>query len=381
MNLEPYLQLMVDKQASDLFFSTGSQVNIKIEGLTTPLNQEPLEPGMTRELAYSVLSDEQIEIFEKELEMNLARTFEGVGRFRINVYKQRGDVAMVIRYIKSKIPTVEELNLPPILKQLALEPRGLVLLVGTTGSGKSTTLAAMTGFRNASRTGHILTVEDPVEYVHTHLKSVIDQREVGLDTLSYGNALKNAMREAPDVIVIGEIRDAETMHQAVAYAETGHLCLSTMHAANSYQAMERIVNFFPESSHRQLLSDLAMNVRAVVSQRLLVGQDGKHIPAVEVMLNTPYIASLIEKGEFESIRDAIGKNENDGAVSFDSALLELYKNGLISEQEALKNADSEGNLHVKIRLLEGANYTTGQRQTLTMEDEENEGGNGAMFDT
>lgn len=379
MELQPYLQLMVDKQASDLFFSTGSRVNIKIEGVTTPLNQEPLAPGMARELAYGILSDEQINTFENELEMNLATTFEGIGRFRINVYKQRGDVAMVVRYIKSEIPTVEELQLPAILKKLALEPRGLVLLVGTTGSGKSTTLAAMTGFRNASRTGHILTVEDPVEYVHSHMKSVIDQREVGLDTLSYANALKNAMREAPDVIVIGEIRDAETMHQAVAYAETGHLCLSTLHAANSYQAMERIVNFFPESSHRQLLSDLAMNVRAVVSQRLLVGKDGKRIPAVEVMLNTPYIASLIEKGEFESIRDAIAKNETGGAISFDSALLELYKNGQISEQEALKNADSESNLHVKIRLLEGANYAVEHRETLSMEDDKDEGDNGTVF--
>ena len=369
MELQPYLQLMVDKQASDLFFSTGSKVNIKIESLTTPLNQEPLEPGMTQALAYGILSDKQIETFEKELEMNLATTFAGIGRFRINVYKQRGEVAMVIRYIRSKIPTVEELNLPLILENLALEPRGLVLLVGTTGSGKSTTLAAMTGYRNASRTGHILTVEDPVEYVHTHLKSVIDQREVGLDTLSYANALKNAMREAPDVIVIGEIRDAETMHQAIAYAETGHLCLSTMHAANSYQAMERIVNFFPQSSHRQLLGDLAMNVRAVVSQKLLVGKDGKRIPAVEIMLNTPYIASLIEKGDFELIRDAIAKNENDGAIAFDSALLELYKQGLISEAEALRNADSESNLHVKIRLLEGANYAAGHSDTLSMEDD------------
>jgi twitching motility protein PilU len=367
MELIPYLQLMVDKQASDLFFSAGSIVNIKVEGMTTPLNESPLTPDMTRSLAYGLLSDAQIATFEKELEMNLARSVENIGRFRINIYKQRGDVAMVIRYIKSVIPSLEELNLPKtILEKLALEPRGLVLLVGSTGSGKSTTLAAMTDFRNATQAGHILAVEDPIEYVHQHKKSVIDQREVGLDTLSYENALKNAMREAPDVIVIGEIRDAETMHQAIAYAETGHLCLSTLHANNSYQALERIINFFPETSHHQILDDLSLNLRAIVSQRLLTGIDGKRIPAVEVMLNTPYIGSLIKAGEFESIRDAVAKNETDGAVSFDTVLLDLYKRGLVSVEEALQNADSQNNLHVKIRLLEGVDYATDQEGTYTM---------------
>jgi twitching motility protein PilU len=367
MELIPYLQLMVDKQASDLFFSAGSIVNIKVEGMTTPLNESPLTPDMTRRLAYGLLSDAQIATFEKELEMNLARSVENIGRFRINIYKQRGDVAMVIRYIKSVIPSLEELNLPKtILEKLALEPRGLVLLVGSTGSGKSTTLAAMTDFRNATQAGHILAVEDPIEYLHQHKKSVIDQREVGLDTLSYENALKNAMREAPDVIVIGEIRDAETMHQAIAYAETGHLCLSTLHANNSYQALERIINFFPETSHHQILDDLSLNLRAIVSQRLLTGIDGKRIPAVEVMLNTPYIGSLIKAGEFESIRDAVAKNETDGAVSFDTVLLDLYKRGLVSIEEALQNADSQNNLHVKIRLLEGVDYATDQEGTYTM---------------
>ena len=376
MELSTYLQFMVDKQASDLFFSTGSKIHIKIEGITTPVNQDVLAPGMTQKLAYSLLNEQQIQTFEKELEMNLAITVGDIGRFRVNVYKQRGDVAMVIRYIKSQIPTIEELHLPDILKKLAAEPRGLVLLVGSTGSGKSTTLAAMTDFRNASQTGHILAVEDPIEYIYQHKKSVIDQREVGLDTLSYANALKNAMREAPDVIVIGEIRDAETMHQAVAYAETGHLCLSTLHANNSYQAMERIVNFFPDQSHKQLLSDLALNVRAIVCQRLLTGIDGKRVPAVEIMLNTPYIASLIEKGEFEAIRDATAKNETEGAISFDSALLELYKSGQISQQEALVNADSESNLHVKIRLLEGANYAGGDNEGFSIRDEEDDPGFG-----
>ncbi|MBV1931111.1 MAG: PilT/PilU family type 4a pilus ATPase [Porticoccaceae bacterium] len=372
MDLSTYLQFMVDKQASDLFFSTGSKINIKIEGVTTPVNQEILAPGMTQKLAYSLLDEQQIQTFEKELEMNLAITVGDIGRFRVNVYKQRGDVAMVIRYIKSQIPTIEALNLPDILKKLAVEPRGLVLLVGSTGSGKSTTLAAMTDFRNASQTGHILAIEDPIEYIYQHKKSVVDQREVGLDTLSYANALKNAMREAPDVIVIGEIRDAETMHQAIAYAETGHLCLSTLHANNSYQAMERIVNFFPDHNHKQLLSDLALNVRAIVCQRLLTGIDGKRVPAVEVMLNTPYIASLIERGEFEAIRDAIVKNETEGAISFDSALLDLYESGHIAQQEALMNADSESNLHVKIRLLEGANYVGGDNEGFSMRDEEDD---------
>jgi twitching motility protein PilU len=368
MELIPYLQLMVDKQASDLFFSAGSTVNIKVEGMTTPLDEPPLTPDMTRRLAYSIISDAQIATFEKELEMNLARSIENIGRFRINIYKQRGDVAMVIRYIKSDIPSLEKLNLPKtILEKLALEPRGLVLLVGSTGSGKSTTLASMTDFRNATQAGHILAVEDPIEYLHRHKKSVIDQREVGLDTLSYENALKNAMREAPDVIVIGEIRDAETMHQAIAYAETGHLCLSTLHANNSYQALERIINFFPETSHHQILDDLSLNLRAIVSQRLLTGIDGKRIPAVEVMLNTPYISSLIKAGEFESIRDAVAKNETDGAVSFDTVLLDLYKRGLVSIEEALQNADSQNNLHVKIRLLEGVDYATDQEGTYTMQ--------------
>lgn len=367
MKLTPYLQLMVDHQASDLFFSAGSKVNMKVEGVTTALDEEPLEPDVTKSLAYSVLNDDQIHIFENDLEMNLAISVDNIGRFRINVYKQRGDVAMVVRYIKSVIPSIEELHLPKVLKKLALEPRGLVLLVGSTGSGKSTTLASMTDFRNATETGHILAIEDPIEYVYQHRKSVIDQREVGLDTLSYGNALKNAMREAPDVIVIGEIRDMETMHQAIAYSETGHLCLSTLHANNSYQALERIINFFPESSHHQILDDLSLNLRAIVSQRLLTGLDGKRIPAVEVMLNTPYISDLIKKGEFESIRDAVAKNETEGAVSFDTVLLALYNAGHISQDEALENADSRNNLHVKIRLMEGASYAKDQHGGLGMQ--------------
>jgi len=353
MEIIPYLELMVDKNASDLFFSTGSTVNIKIEGVTHSIKQDKLPPGMVKQLAYSIMDDKQIKVFETELEMNLGLAVNNVGRFRFNIYRQRGEVAMVVRYIKSAIPSVEQLNLPLILKDIVCEPRGMVLLVGATGSGKSTTLAAMIDHRNATKTGHILTIEDPIEFIHSHKKSIIDQREVGLDTLSYSNALKNAMREAPDVILIGEIRDRETMQHAISYADTGHLCLSTLHAANAYQTLERIINFFPESNHGQLLKDLALNLKAVVAQRLLVSNDGKRIPAVEVLINTPYIAELIEKGEIEKIHEIISKGHDNGMINFDKAIFELYKQGRVDLAEAMNNADSRSNLQIMIRLNQG----------------------------
>lgn len=353
MDLIPYLKLMMEKNASDLFFSTGSTVNIKIEGKAMPINQHKLEPGQVGQIAYGIMNDNQKKSFEAEMEMNLAIAVKNIGRFRINIYRQRGEVAMVVRYIKSVIPSIEELHLPEILRELVMTPRGLVLLVGSTGSGKSTTLASMIDHRNTHSTGHILTIEDPIEYIHNHKKSVVDQREVGLDTLSYANALKNAMREAPDVILIGEIRDRETMQQAIAYAETGHLCLSTLHANNAYQTLERIINFFPESGHEQLLKDLALNLRGVVAQRLLIGNDGKRMPACEVLLNTPYISELIEKGEIEKIHDTMEKSQDSGMQSFDQSIYELYKNHQVSLQEALNNAESRNNLQIMIRLATG----------------------------
>ncbi len=354
MDITPYLQLMADKHASDLFFSTGAPVTIKIEGKVGPIGNQPLPPGTVKQLAYSLMRDEQIKEFEANLEMNFSVSVPATGRFRVNVYRQRGEVSMVVRYIKSTLPKVAELNLPETLTRLVTLARGLILVVGATGSGKSTTLAAMISHRNHTLPGHILTIEDPIEFMHHHEKCVVDQREVGIDTLSYANALKNAMREAPDVILIGEIRDRDTMQQAIAYAETGHLCLSTLHASNSYQALERILNFFPDTARRQLLEDLSLNLRAIISQRLVNGVDGRRAPAVEVMLNSPYIADLILKGEVEKIREAMEQSGDQDMCTFDASLLSLYQAGKITLEEALHHADSRNNLHLKVKLARGA---------------------------
>ncbi len=348
MELTPYLKLMVTKGASDLFFSAGAPVNIKVEGKATPIGSEPLLGTRLRELAYGLMNQNQVKIFEDTLEMNLGVSVEGLGRFRVNVFRQRGEISMVIRYLTTIIPTVEDLNLPPVLKDLALLKRGLILVVGATGSGKSTTLAAMLDHRNASTSGHILTVEDPMEYVFQHRKAVINQREVGIDTLNYANALKNAMREAPDVIMIGEIRDKDTMRYAITYGQTGHLALSTLHANNANQAMGRIVSFFPHEEHAQLFMDLSLNLRAVVSQRLVIGVDGRRLPAAEVMLNTPYIAELIRKGEMDELKRAIEETRMKGMQSFDQSLYDLYRAAKIIKEEALTNADSRTNLEWKM---------------------------------
>ncbi|MCP4284145.1 MAG: PilT/PilU family type 4a pilus ATPase [Gammaproteobacteria bacterium] len=352
MEIIPYLKLMVQKNGSDLFFSTGAPPNLKAEGRTMPIGDTPMGHGMVRKLAYSIMSDDQVSEFEATMECNLAVSMSGLGRFRVNVFKQRGDVAMVIRYIKGDIPSIEDLNLPQQLKELIMMPRGLILVVGSTGSGKSTSLASMIDHRNANATGHILTIEDPVEFLHTHKKSVVDQREVGLDTLSYEVALKNAMREAPDVILIGEIRDKETMKHAIAYAETGHLCLSTLHANNANQALDRIVNFFPDTAHHQLFMDLSLNLKAVISQRLVKSKDGKRVPAVEIMLLTTFVAELIQKGDVHSVKEAMEQGSERGMQTFDQALYNLYKDGQITLEEALGNADSRNNLSLKIRLDE-----------------------------
>jgi twitching motility protein PilU len=374
MDITPYLKLMVDKEASDLFFYVGASVNIKIGGVVRAVGNKPIAPGGVREIAYSVMKDDQIKEFEHEWELNFAIPLPGVGRFRANVFKQRGEVAMVVRYIKGEIPKVEELGLPPLLKNLIMEKRGLVLMVGSTGSGKSTTLAAMIDHRNSTVPGHILTIEDPIEFTHMHKKSIIGQREVGIDTHSYEAALKSALREAPDVILIGEVRSREVMNFALTYAETGHLCLSTLHSNNANGALERIVNFFPEEARDQLLMDLSLNLRAIVSQRLIKGLNGGLVPAVEVLLNTPYVADLIQKGKVDYVKDAMEQGTEAGMKTFDQALFELYKEGKISKDEAIKNADSRNNVSLQIRLAEGMSSTRAAAAELSIrEEEENKG--------
>ena len=369
MDISTYLKFMVDHNASDLFFSAGASVNIKIEGETRAIGDKTLTPSDVRQLAYSIMSDDQVATFESRLELNMAFSVSNLGRFRVNVFRQRGDTAMVIRYIKSKIPSIESLGLPEILKDLIMEQQGLILVVGSTGSGKSTTLASMINYRNENKTGHILTIEDPVEFIHEHKKSVVDQREVGLDTLSLSEALMNALREAPDVIVVGEIRDRETMRHALHYSETGHLCLSTLHANNANQTMERIINFFPDTAHHGLLLDLGQHLRAIISQRLINGIDGKRAPAVEIMLKTPFIAELIEENRVSEIKDAMEQGTLAGMQTFDQSLYKLYKDGKITMDEALRNADSRNNLRLRLRLEDPEQFESDDK--LQMKEDEN----------
>ena len=346
--LDPYLKLMAEKEASDLFFTTGAPPSIKIQGVIRPVSKAKLEPGMTKKLAYSLLNERQIEDYEDNMELNLGVSRPGLGRFRVNLYTQRGETSMVIRYIKSRIPKVEELGLPPILKTIVMEKNGLILMVGSTGAGKSTTLAAMIDHRNTSGPGHILTIEDPIEFVYEHKQCIVGQREIGLDTHSYENALREAMREAPDVILIGEVRDLETMEAAITYADTGHLCLSTLHAVNANQALDRIINLFPPEQKNQILMDLSLNLRAIVSQRLVPGQSGGRVAAVEVLINTPYIAELIRKGEMGEIKQIMEKGGKSGMQTFDQSLYGLYKEGRITQKDALSYADSRTNLEWRI---------------------------------
>jgi twitching motility protein PilU len=354
MEISDYLKLMVKYEASDLYFTVGAPVSAKIHGILKPLEKSTLPAGRVKALAYELMSEEQIAQYELKPEMNLAHSLAGVGRFRVNVFKQRNQAAMVIRHIKTDIPSAEELGLPPILKKIIMQKRGLVLFVGGTGSGKSTSLAALIDHRNSNTAGHIITIEDPIEFIHHHKKSIVNQREVGLDTDCYEDALVNTLRQAPDVILIGEVRDRETMEHAIAFAETGHLAISTLHANNSNQALDRIINFFPEDRRNQLLMDLSLNVRAFISQRLIPTLEGKRAVAVEVMLGTPLIQDLILKGDIPGIRDIMEKSTNLGMQTFDQALFKLYKDGVISVEEALRNADSQNNLRLKISLSEGA---------------------------
>ncbi|RUQ91555.1 PilT/PilU family type 4a pilus ATPase [Legionella septentrionalis] len=369
MDIVPFFKLMVDRGASDLFFSVGAPPYIKIEGKTSPLGQAPLKSHQMQEIASSVMNDAQQKEFEGTMELNMAISVENVGRYRINLFRQRGEIAMVVRYIKGSIPSFSDLNLPPLLSSIVMEQRGLVLVVGATGSGKSTTLAAMIDYRNSNYCGHILTIEDPIEFIHHHKKSIVDQREVGIDTLSYDNALKNAMREAPDVILIGEIRDRHTMKHAIAYAETGHLCLSTLHANNANQTMDRIINFFSEEAKQQLLLDLSLNLRAIISLRLIPGLHEKRIPAVEILLNSPYISDLIEKGKIEEIKDVMARSTEQGMQTFDQALFNLYKSGKISKENAIRYADSRNNVGLKIRLAEEGGGDMGAGLSIEPEDD------------
>lgn len=352
MDMFDYLKLTIKEKASDLFISVGAPPTIKVQGEARPINDTPLTTEDVTMMARSIMNDAQQKEFEMTMELNMALSLDDFGRFRINVFRQRGEVAMVARYIIGVIPSLAELNLPPILNSIVMEERGLVLIVGSTGSGKSTSLASMIDYRNAEHTGHILTIEDPIEYIHHHKKSIVDQREVGIDTLSYDNALKNAMREAPDVILIGEIRDRATMKNAIAYAETGHLCLSTLHANNANQAMERVINFFQEDAKQQLLFDLSLNLKAVISMRLIPGINHFRIPVVEVLINSPFVSALIEKGKIDEIKEVMERSHDLGMQTFDQALFELYKEGKITQENAIRYADSKNNVGLKIRLSE-----------------------------
>lgn len=376
MEFKDYLKVLAIKDGSDLYLSTGAPACAKFSGTLKALEKDPFSPGRVKEIAYSILSKEQIEEFERILELNLAITEPGVGRFRVNIFKQRNEVAMVVRNIKTEIPRIEDLGLPPVLTKIIMAKRGLILFVGGTGSGKSTSLAALIDYRNTNSGGHIITIEDPIEFVHRHKRSIISQREVGVDTLSFADALKNTLRQAPDVILIGEIRDRETMEHALAFAETGHLAISTLHANNANQALDRIINFFPEERRTQLLNDLSLNLRAFVSQRLVPTVDGKRVAAIEVLLGTPTVESLIKKGEIAELKEVMEKSENLGMQTFDSALFRLYQQGKISLEEALKNADSANNLRLKISLSEsGPKQASGLNlslEALTGEEEEGE---------
>lgn len=353
MTLTDYLSVLAKNDGSDLYLSTGAPPCAKFQGVLKPLEKIRLNPEQIFEMAKSVMSEDQLQEFEKTHEMNLAIAETGIGRFRVNIFRQRNDVSMVIRNIKTEIPNIMTLGLPPVLTRVIMEKRGLILFVGGTGSGKSTSLAALIDHRNSNSGGHIITIEDPVEFVHQHKKSIVNQREVGVDTLSFHAALKNTLRQAPDVILIGEIRDRETMEHALAFAETGHLAISTLHANNANQALDRVINFFPEERRPQLLNDLSINLKAFISQRLIPTVDGKRCAAIEVLLGTSTVQELIKRGDIHSLKEVMEKSEPIGMQTFDRALFRLFKEGKISLDEALNNADSPNNLRLMIKLKDG----------------------------
>jgi len=345
MFVTPLFKLMSDKQASDMFFTSGAPIQIKINGVVMPINNQALDPEQCKRICYELMSETQIKEFETVHEMNFAQSAGDIGNFRVNIFRQKNTVSMVIRFVKPDVPAFESLGLPPILKEVIMEKLGLILVVGSTGSGKSTTMASMIDYRNANKTGHILTIEDPVEFAFKHKKSIVNQREVRVDTQSYANALISAMREAPDLIMIGEIRDQPTLQNCLLFAQTGHLCMSTLHANNSYNALNRIINFFPREARESLLADLAIALRAVISQRLIRTIDGKRVPAVEVLLNTKFIQELITKGDLSQIKDALEQSLSPGSQSFEQALFYHISTGKVSVDEAMANSDSPTNLH------------------------------------
>jgi twitching motility protein PilU len=352
IDIKALLKNVVEWDASDLYLTVDLPPVYRIQGITRSNGGVPLTNEQLEALAQHIMREKQRQDFQDSMEMNLALYYPEFGRFRVNIFRQRGNVGFVFRQIKVEIVPIDQLGLPPIIKQIAMSKRGLVLFVGATGSGKSTSLAAMIDHRNTYGPGHIVTIEDPIEFVHRHKQSIISQREVGFDTHSFGNALKNTLRQAPDVILIGEIRDTETMEAAIAFAETGHLCLSTLHANNANQAIERIMNFFPPQRHAQIYLQLSLNLRAIVSQRLVPGVDGKRVAALEIMMDTPRIRDLIQKGEVAELKEAMEQGVQEGCQTFDHVLFEFYRAGKISLEQAIINADSANNLRLKIKLAE-----------------------------
>jgi len=344
MYLDRLFKLMAEKQASDLFISCGAPINIKINGIVSAISTQPMDVETVRRIAYELMTKDQAREFENEMEMNLSYLDRSVGNFRINIFRQRGTISLCVRYVRSNVPPFEELKLPPVLLNLVMEKRGLVLIAGATGCGKSTTLAAMIDYRNNNKSGHILTLEDPIEYLFEHKQSIVNQREIGVDTQGYTKALGNALREAPDLIMIGEVRDRETMQQALLHTLTGHLCLSTLHANNSYHALSRIINMFPYDARSGLLSDLSIGLRAIISQRLVRNKEGDQQPAVEMLLNTSLIADLIKNGEITQIKEAMEQSLYPGSQTFEQALCRLYLDGVIAYEEALTGSDSPTNL-------------------------------------
>ncbi len=373
MRIHEWLKTLASQGGSDLYLSTGAPPCAKFQGQLKPIDSTIMQPGDIKEIAYEIMDDTQTAEFEQELEMNLALSISNYGRFRVNIFLQRNEVAIVARNIVADIPNWQDLRLPEILTDVVMRKRGLLLFVGATGSGKSTSLAALIDYRNSNSSGHIVTIEDPVEYVHNHKKSIINQREVGVDTRNWHNALKNTLRQAPDVILIGEIRDRETMEHAIAFAETGHLCISTLHANNANQALDRIINFFPEERRAQLLMDLSLNIQSIVSQRLIPTLDGKRCAAIEVLLGTPMVADLVLKGDIDGIKEVMEKSENIGMKTFDGALFDLYREGMISEDEALRNADSPNNVRLKIKFAkEGVDPDEDESMGFSLESLEEE---------
>ncbi|UCC15391.1 MAG: PilT/PilU family type 4a pilus ATPase [Gammaproteobacteria bacterium] len=348
MDITPLLKLMTEKNASDLFFTPKAAIKIKIEGQIMSLGKDLLTVDQVRDAAHSIMNEQQKETLEREFEIDFAISLQGLGRFRANVFRQRGNLAMVLRFVTLDVPKLDGIQVPPILDKLTMRKRGMVLMVGATGSGKSTTIAAMINHRNEHTANHIVTIEEPIEFLHPNKQSIVNQRELGLDTKSYARALKSAMREAPDVVVIGEIRDRETMQAAITLAGTGHLCVATLHANNASETLDRIINMFPQNQHQQLFMDLSHYLNAIVAQRLVIGKDKKRLPAVEVLINTPHVADLTMKGDVTGVKEALVESLEEGMQSFDVSLYQLYKEGKIDLDTALENADSATDLEAKI---------------------------------